>query len=582
MIQADDLLKVYYDPITEYKVAALRGLSLDIKEGQLVSIIGPSGSGKTTLINILAGLDVPTGGRVIVKGQQLDKMTERERREFRYYNIGLINQFISQNLFPRLTVIENLMIPKRMFCLPHETAKKEVEELLELLRLKHIAKNNVEKISGGEAIRLSLGVALAKNPDILLCDEPTGQLDNMHTKEVVETIKDVNITMGKTILVVTHDIRFRTVFERSFIIRDGRLAGISVDINRNQLEFLMESSEMKRSYVDPSNFARIPDEIKRSLGIKDTVEYDLHPSKKIGLIWNPDLITREDIFHILNNPEEEYEETVDQISYEDVEPILSRSFVPPEKEEPIIKISNLKKGYPSPAGYNLVLKGINLSINKGDFVFISGPSGVGKTTLFNCISGLDKIDDGHVEIMGFDIKNQPEPLISDFRLKHISYITQHNNLFEPLLVEDNLFLPYLFLGEKIDIDYAKKIMKECFIDHKIKSYPDELSAGEKQRAALATSLARKTSILIADEPTANLNSELARSIINLFMDISKLEQKTVIICSHDLSLLRPGFRHIRLSDGQIAEDYRVTKEQLQEIITEYLSIQKNKKNESIT
>ncbi|MHA1353274.1 MAG: ATP-binding cassette domain-containing protein, partial [Candidatus Heimdallarchaeaceae archaeon] len=334
MIQADDLLKVYYDPVTEYKVAALRGLSLNIKEGQLVSIIGPSGSGKTTLINILAGLDVPTGGRVIIKGQQLDKMTERERREFRYYNIGLINQFISQNLFPRLTVMDNLMIPKRMFCLPHETAKKEVEELLELLRLKHIAKNNVEKISGGEAIRLSLGVALAKNPDILLCDEPTGQLDNMHTKEVVETIKDVNITMGKTILV----------------------------------------------------FARIPDEIKRSLGIKDTVEYDLHPSKKIGLIWNPDLITREDIYHILNNPEEEYEETVDQISYEDVEPILARSFVPPEKEEPIIKISNLKKGYPSPAGYNLVLKGINLTINKGDFVFISGPSGVGKTTLFNCIS----------------------------------------------------------------------------------------------------------------------------------------------------------------------------------------------------
>ena len=220
-------------------------------------------------------------------------------------------------------------------------------------------------------------------------------------------------------------------------------------------------------------------------------------------------------------------------------------------------------------------------INKGDFVFISGPSGVGKTTLFNCISGLDKIDEGHVEIMGFDIKNQPESLISDFRLQYISYITQHNNLFEPLLVEDNLLLPYLFLGKRMDTDYAKKIMKECFIDHKIKSYPDELSAGEKQRAALATSLVRKTSILIADEPTANLNSELARSIINLFMDIAKIEQKTVIVCSHDLSLLRPGFRHIRLSDGQIEEDYRVSKEQLQEIIVEYLSIQKNKNKESI-
>ncbi|MHA1303215.1 MAG: ATP-binding cassette domain-containing protein [Candidatus Heimdallarchaeaceae archaeon] len=578
MIEVNDLIKVYYDPVTDYKVAALRGLNLRIKEGELVSIIGPSGAGKTTLVNILAGLDVPTGGRVIIKDMRLDKLGESERREFRYYHIGLINQFISQNLFPNLSVSQNLFIPKQMYCLPREQSLKEIKALLKLLRLEHVAHNKVEKISGGEAMRLSLGVALAKDPEILLADEPTGQLDTMHTREMIETIKDVNIEMGKTILVVTHDVRFRTIFEKSYIIRDGRLAGISIDLERDQLEFLMQSSEMKRAYVDPSNFVRIPDEIKHSLGIRDIIEYELHPSKKIGLIWNPDIITRDAIFNILSNSEADVEEQkVERISFEDVEPLISRAFVPPDSKEPIITIENLYKGYKSPAGFNPVLKGLNLTIAKGDFVFISGPSGVGKTTLFNTITGLDNIDEGQITVMNFNINGRPESEVSDFRLANIAYITQHNNLFEPIQVKDNLLLPNLFLKRKHDVDYSLKISKECHIAHKLKSYPDELSAGEKQRAALASALSRNTPIIIADEPTANLDSELARSIIDLFMDIAHINKTTILICSHDLSLLRPGFRHIRLLDGNVEEDTRITRESLREIISEYLQIKEENK-----
>ncbi len=164
MITCRDIIKIFHDPVSDFKIPALRGLDLHIKEGELVSIIGPSGSGKTTLVNILSGLDLPTSGSVEVMGNRIDNITEAERREFRLNNLGMINQFISENLFSNLTVKQNLAIPKKMQYLPTEHTKKEVSELLEMLNLNHVKDNIVAKLSGGEAMRLSLGTALAKKP----------------------------------------------------------------------------------------------------------------------------------------------------------------------------------------------------------------------------------------------------------------------------------------------------------------------------------------------------------------------------------------------------------------------------------
>ncbi|MHA1954270.1 MAG: ATP-binding cassette domain-containing protein, partial [Candidatus Heimdallarchaeaceae archaeon] len=377
MIRCEDIIKIYQDPVTEVSVAALRGLNLNIKEGELVSIIGPSGSGKTTLINMIAGTDELTSGALYINDQRFDKMSEFERRDFRFYKVGVINQFISENLFSHLSVRQNLLIPKQIFYLPREQSNKEVDELIGLLNLEHVKNNTVAKLSGGEAMRLSLGVALAKKPEIILADEPSGQLDSQHTREMIETIKQINMALGTTILVVTHDIRYRTIFEKSFILRDGRLAGISKDVGRDELEFLMHSSEINRAYIDPSNFVRIPDEIKSIAALSDVVEFEIHPSKKMGIFWNPETISRDQIYKLLTSPAEDIEEQIERIKFEDVEAILSREFIPPKKSQPIIRITNLSKGYKSEAGYNEVIKKINLNIDKGDFVFMSGPSGVG-------------------------------------------------------------------------------------------------------------------------------------------------------------------------------------------------------------
>ncbi len=572
-IQCIDLFKIYTDPYTDYKVAALRGLDLYVEGGDLVSIIGPSGAGKTTLIKILAGLEEITGGAVIIDGIHLDKLSPKKLREFRFRNIGLINQNISQNLFANLSVEKNLLLHKKLLYIPKEQAKKEVTEILEMLNLTHIRYNQVAKISGGEAMRLSLGAALAKDPKFLLADEPTGQLDTEHTKEVIDAIKNINKQTGKTAVVVTHDIRFRNVFEKSFVIRDGRLVGVTHDFERSELDIMASSTTSNRAYLDKSNVVRIPDQIKLETKLYDAVEFEVHPAGELGIFWNPDLLSRDKVHEILNKPVDEAIKESREISYEEIEKIIGREFKPKLGKE-VITLKQVKKGYYSQAGYHEVLKGVDLSIKQGDFVMVTGPSGVGKTTLFNIVSGLIKPDDGEITIMDHALHDMDEYNTSIFRLKNLAYITQHNNLFQPVTVEDNLLVPYLFTKAPFDNVYSTKIAEECQIKHKLDSYPDELSEGEKQRASLALSLSRHTPIVLADEPTANLDSDLARAIINVLIDIAEASHTTIIVASHDLSLLRPGFRHIVLERGGIKTDERINKKKLKEIISYFLQIKK--------
>ncbi|MCK5303982.1 MAG: ATP-binding cassette domain-containing protein, partial [Candidatus Heimdallarchaeota archaeon] len=556
--------------------SALRGLDLDVEDGELASIIGPSGAGKSTLINILSGMDTPTGGLVLIKGVQIDRLAEKQRRDFRYNNIGLVNQFTSRNLFNNLTVRENLIMPMKMSFMPREVQKKEANELLDLFNLKHVKHNKATKISGGESMRLSVAIALARKPHFVLADEPTGQLDSKNTFEIIDTLKSVNKELGTTILIVTHDVRYRGVFNKSFLIRDGRLVGVGQDMKRQQLDFLKDASVLNRVYIDPSNSMRIPDRIKSSVALRDAAELDVHPSKKLALMWNPDLVSKEDVIEILKQPPDQWAETKDEITFEDVEYLFDRQFKPNPDAKTLIKVKNVEKGYKILGQINPVIKGIDLEINEGDLVFISGPSGVGKTTLLNLIAGLIKPDKGSIGIGKQTISKMDDTQVSDFRLANIAYITQYHSLFEPIQLEDNLHVPYLFLGKPFDQEYATHITQQCHIDHKLLSYPDELSAGEKQRATLSLALTRKTPILLADEPTANMDSDLARSVMDTLMDVIETNKSTFIMCSHDLSLLRPGFRHIKISDGIIVDDARITKRSLKKILKEYLQIEDEK------
>ena len=583
MIICKDLIKVYHDPQTDVKVSALRGLDLFIKHGEVASIIGPSGAGKSTLVKILCGLEKPSGGSVYIDETNIAELNEKNMRKFRFERMGIINQYVHQNLLSNLTVEKNILLPMKIRYVNRETAKKEADELIKMLNLNKIRTNPVTKVSGGEAVRTSIGVALAKKPAMILADEPTGQLDTANTNDIIATFEDLNQEYQTTILVVTHDLRFRNAFKKSYIIRDGRLVGVNLDVDRSELEFILRPQESTlQSVIDSSQFVRLPDEVYVAGNYKHMVEFDIHPSKRFSFLFNPNETSRDDIKEIIASMDGSEDEQADvekkddsTVSFDEIKPILEQQFEYPQKSKKIIEIENLHKSFPAGRMKNEVLKGISFSVDEGDFVVISGKSGAGKTTLMNVVSGVEAPDTGSIKIKDFDIVEGDSRDIADFRFHELAMISQVNNLFKQYTVEENMIIPRIFNSRNggLQTDDIPGIAADVEIDHKISQYGVELSAGERQRAALAIALARKAPIIFADEPTANVDSRLARNIITLLMETAKRYNTTIMMSTHDLSLVRPGFRLIRLQDGEVLEDIRVTKDKLKGIIEGYLNIE---------
>ena len=589
MIITKDLIKVFHDPVTEHKVSALRGLDMYIKEGDVASIIGPSGAGKSTLVKILCGLEKPSGGTVLIDNINIAALSEKQMRQFRYNRMGIVNQFVGQNLLSSLTLEKNLLLPMKMKFMARERAKSELKELLKVLNLEKIKNNPITKVSGGEAMRASIGVALAKKPRLLLADEPTGQLDTANTNDIIETFRDLNNDFGTTILVVTHDLRFRNAFKKSYIIRDGRLVGVNTDLDRGELEFILRPQESNlQSMIDSSQFIRLPDEVFVAGNYQHIVEFDIHPSKKFSFLFNPNEIDAEEIYAILKSMESHDAKSIvkgepselsatrigSQVSFSEIKPLLEHQFNYPKKPDPIIKVKNLHKSFPAGRIVHEVIKGVSFTVDRGDFVVISGKSGAGKTTLMNVISGVENPDEGEILIKDFDVVNGNPKEISDFRFHEIAMINQVNNLFSQYTVEENMVIPRIFdTKQEFATEDLPSISEDVEIDHKVDQYAAELSAGERQRAALAVALARKSPIIFADEPSANLDSRLARNIISLMMEKCEQYGTTIVMSTHDLSLIRPGFRLIKLLDGKIIDDFRVTPDKLKGIIEDYLGVE---------
>jgi ABC-type lipoprotein export system ATPase subunit len=559
-------------------------LDLFVRDGEIASVIGPSGSGKTTLVKILTGLEKPSGGSVIIDEVNIAELTEKEMKDFRYQRMGIVNQFVHQNLMSNMTLEKNILIPMKMRFIHREKARKEADRLIKMLNLNKIRGNPITKVSGGEAVRTSIGVALAKEPSLLFADEPTGMLDTANTNDIIETFRELNQDLGTTILVVTHDLRFRNAFQNSFIIRDGRLVGVNLDQDRSELEFILRPQESTlQSVIDSSQFVRIPDEIYSTHDFKHIVEFDIHPSKRFSTLFNPDELTKEEVFELMQRTDEfkkdiktENADSQGKIAFSEIRPVLEQEFPYPKNGDRLIEVKNLFKSYPAGRQVNEVLKDLSFTINEGDFVVISGKSGAGKTTLMNTLGGIETPDSGDIIIKGFDIINESKNKISDFRFHEVAMISQVNNLLDQYTLRDNMIIPRIFNSREV---FKKRtediplIVEDVEIDHKIKSYAAELSAGEKQRAALAVALARRAPIILADEPTANLDSRLARNIITLLMETAHNYNTTIVMSTHDLSLVRPGFRLIRLQDGRKIDDLRVTKDKLKNIIEDYLGIE---------
>jgi putative ABC transport system ATP-binding protein len=218
-ITVKDLIKVYR--LGKVEVQALRGLSMSVKEGEVVSIIGPSGSGKTTLLNIVGGLDTATAGSVVVGDTEVTALSTSQLIDYRRKIVGHIFQTL--NLIPTLTAAENVELPMIALGVGRSKRNERVKTLLEVVGLTPRATHKPDELSGGEQQRVAMAAALANDAPIILADEPTGELDTTNAKIVVDYLVKISRELGKTIIMVTHDPNIARHTDRILRIEDGTI-----------------------------------------------------------------------------------------------------------------------------------------------------------------------------------------------------------------------------------------------------------------------------------------------------------------------------------------------------------------------
>jgi ABC-type antimicrobial peptide transport system, ATPase component len=229
VVRAKDLTKEF--KMGTETVRALRGISLDIKRGEYVSIMGPSGSGKSTFFNMIGGLDKPNSGTVFINDVDMAQLDAQELAFLRCHTIGYI--FQTFNLIPVMTALENVMLPTVFAGLPAEEGTARAMELLEIVGLGHRLHNKPSQLSGGQQQRVAIARSLANNPSIVLADEPTGNLDEKTGKDIIKLLRELNQEQNVTIISATHDHKMVDVSDRIVWIRDGMIDKIE---NREDIE----------------------------------------------------------------------------------------------------------------------------------------------------------------------------------------------------------------------------------------------------------------------------------------------------------------------------------------------------------
>ncbi|MCC7552234.1 ABC transporter ATP-binding protein [Candidatus Micrarchaeota archaeon] len=216
ILRITDVKKRY--TLGEIYVNALNGVSLDINRGELISIVGPSGSGKSTLLNVIGLLSEPTEGKILLKGKDISKLSEDERAYIRGKTLGFV--FQTFNLIPTFTSIENVSVPLMFYGYSKEKRTKIAQDLLTKVGLGHRLNSKPSQLSGGERQRVAIARALANEPEIILADEPTGNLDSKSGTAILDLFLKLN-KEGKTIILVTHDPKLPNLTQRTIYIKDG-------------------------------------------------------------------------------------------------------------------------------------------------------------------------------------------------------------------------------------------------------------------------------------------------------------------------------------------------------------------------
>ena len=234
LLNVKHLQKIYSTRFSSQKVEALKDVSFDVEEGEYIAIMGESGSGKTTLLNILASLDKPTNGEVLLDGKDLTKISDKHISAFRRDNLGFV--FQDFNLLDTFNVADNIYLPLVLSKEPYALMKPKLEKLARPLGINHLLEKYPYEISGGQKQRVAVARALITHPKIILADEPTGALDYTTGKQILKTLQDTCRNTGTTVIVITHNSALAPMADRVIRINDAKVRSIEVNSNPSSVE----------------------------------------------------------------------------------------------------------------------------------------------------------------------------------------------------------------------------------------------------------------------------------------------------------------------------------------------------------
>lgn len=226
LLEFKDVKKIY--TVGETTIEALRGVNFSVNAGQLVVVLGASGAGKSTILNLLGGMDRVSSGEIIVQGERIDQYNERRLTQYRRQHVGFVFQFY--NLINNLTALENVEFASSI-----KKDSLNPKEILERVGLDHRAHNFPTQLSGGEQQRVAIARAVAKNPSLLLCDEPTGALDEVTGRSVLELLDDINRSYQKTVVLITHNAQIAQMADLVVHVRNGTIDLISANPDRKRV-----------------------------------------------------------------------------------------------------------------------------------------------------------------------------------------------------------------------------------------------------------------------------------------------------------------------------------------------------------
>jgi ABC-type lipoprotein export system ATPase subunit len=496
-IEARDIFRVYSTP--EGDAAALQGLTLAVEEGEVLTVLGPSGSGKSTFLRIVAGLERPSAGRVTVFGQEVGKLRGRRLADYRARVLGYVDQHYSQALDPDLTVRELIGLQLGLTGADARTRGARADQLLERVGLETKRASRPVELSGGEQQRIAVCAALAHRPLLLLADEPTGELDALSAAAVYELIADLARDEGCTTVLVSHDVESTAVADRTIRIRDGRVSE----------ERASGEGEEETLVVGRGGWLRLPEELLLRAGIADRARAELDDGR----------IT-------VRAPDGAAAPTVEE------ETPLG---VATHAEGVVAEARSVAKSFGRGAQERVVLSGLDAVVPAGSFVAVTGPSGSGKTTLLHLIAGLQDPDAGEVVVLGQPLGSLGREARADLRRANVAVIGQDPGLTAFLSARENveLGLAIRAVPAAAAHERALEALSRVGLAERAEQRTGRLSAGERQRVAVARAVAAGAQLLLADEPTARLDEANALAIGLLFSRLARELGTAVVVATHD-------------------------------------------------